>query len=157
MDETRAGSGETSHCRSMARNLAHTLQDHICSECTAPSSHPWLLWFIKSPLTWNSWILNYCSSCQLSKSTESLQARFTLSPSFVVVQSLSYVWFFETAWTVTYQAPLSLGFPRQEYRSGLPFSSPGESSRPKDGTSISCIGRWILYHWATREAQHLQV
>ena len=27
------------------------------------------------------------------------------------------------------------------------------SSRPRDGICISYIGRWILYHWATREAQ----
>ena len=26
------------------------------------------------------------------------------------------------------------------------------SSRPRDWTHISCIGRWVLYHWATREA-----
>ena len=43
-------------------------------------------------------------------------------------------------------APLSLGFPRQECWSGLPFSPPG------DRKCISCIGRWILYHWATWEA-----
>ena len=30
------------------------------------------------------------------------------------------------------------------------------SSRPRDWTHVSCIGRWILYHWATREA-HLCV
>ena len=30
-----------------------------------------------------------------------------------------------TPWTVPRQAPLSMGFPRQEYWSGLPFSSPG--------------------------------
>ena len=29
-----------------------------------------------------------------------------------------------TPWTVAHQAPLSLGFPRQEYWSGLPFPSP---------------------------------
>ena len=29
---------------------------------------------------------------------------------------------FETPWTVAHQAPLSLGFTRQEYWSGLPFS-----------------------------------
>ena len=29
-----------------------------------------------------------------------------------------------TPWTVTHQAPLSVGFPRQEYWSGLPFLSP---------------------------------
>ena len=27
------------------------------------------------------------------------------------------------------------------------------SSWPKDWTLVSCIGRWVLYHWATREAQ----
>ena len=33
------------------------------------------------------------------------------------------------------------------------ISSCKGSSRPRDWTCISCIGRWILYHWATREAQ----
>ena len=32
---------------------------------------------------------------------------------------------FATPWTVGYQAPLSMGFPRQEYWSRLPFPSPG--------------------------------
>ena len=27
------------------------------------------------------------------------------------------------------------------------------SSRPRDWTQVSCIGRWIIYHWATRGAQ----
>ena len=31
-------------------------------------------------------------------------------------------------WTVAHPAPLSIGFPRQEYWSGLPFPTPGESS-----------------------------
>ena len=35
-----------------------------------------------------------------------------------------------TLWTVACQAPLSTGFPRQEYRSGLPFPSPGEVPNP---------------------------
>ena len=33
---------------------------------------------------------------------------------------------FATPWTVARQAPLSMGFPRQEYWSGLPFPSPGD-------------------------------
>ena len=33
---------------------------------------------------------------------------------------------FVTLWTVGHQAPLSMGFPRQKYWSGLPFSSPGD-------------------------------
>ena len=31
-----------------------------------------------------------------------------------------------TPWTAAHQAPLSMGFPRQEYWSGLPFPSPGD-------------------------------
>ena len=31
-----------------------------------------------------------------------------------------------TSWTEALQAPLSTGFSRQEYRSGLPFPSPGD-------------------------------
>ena len=30
-----------------------------------------------------------------------------------------------------------------------------ESSRPKDQTPVSCIGRWLLYHWATWETPNL--
>ena len=44
---------------------------------------------------------------------------------FSSVQSLSHVQLFATPWTVAYQAPLSMGFSRQEYCSGLPFPSPG--------------------------------
>ena len=35
-----------------------------------------------------------------------------------------------TPWAVAHQAPLSMGFPRQEYWSGLPFSSPGDLPNP---------------------------
>ena len=42
----------------------------------------------------------------------------------VKVKSLSLVWLFATLWTVTQQAPQSMGFSRQEYWSGLPFPSP---------------------------------
>ena len=35
-----------------------------------------------------------------------------------------------TSWTVARQAPLSIGFSRQEYWSGLPFPSPGDLSDP---------------------------
>ena len=33
--------------------------------------------------------------------------------------------YFVTPWIVNHQVPLSMGFPRQEYWSGLPFPSPG--------------------------------
>ena len=54
---------------------------------------------------------------------------------------------FATPWTAARQAPLTKGFSRQEYWSGLLFPPPGESSWPRDRihvSCISCIGRWIL-------------
>ena len=46
------------------------------------------------------------------------------------VKSLSCVQLSATPWTVAYQVPLSMGFSRQEYWSGLPFPSPGDLSDP---------------------------
>ena len=40
------------------------------------------------------------------------------------MKSLSRVQLFAISWTVAYQAPLSMGFSRQEYWNGLPFPSP---------------------------------
>ena len=48
----------------------------------------------------------------------------------VKVKSLSHVQLFATLWTVAYQVPLSMGFSRQEYWSGLPFPSPGDLPNP---------------------------
>ena len=67
------------------------------------------------------------------------------------VKSLSRVWLFATPWTVAYQAPLSMGFSRQEYWSELPLPSPGESSWPRDQTQVSCIAGRCFNLWATRE------
>ena len=46
------------------------------------------------------------------------------------VKSLSCIRLFETPGSVAYQAPPSMGFPRQEYWSGVPLPSPlkGDSS-----------------------------
>ena len=48
----------------------------------------------------------------------------------VKVKSLSCVRLFATTWTVPHQAPLSMGFSRQEYWSGLSFPSPGDLPDP---------------------------
>ena len=48
----------------------------------------------------------------------------------VEVHLFSRVRLFETAWTVAYQGPLSMGFSRQEYWSGLPFPSSGDLRNP---------------------------
>ena len=47
--------------------------------------------------------------------------------NFFVVQScFSHAWLFVTLWLIGSQAPLTMGFSKQEYWSGLPFSSPGD-------------------------------
>ena len=55
---------------------------------------------------------------------------------------------------VAHQGPLSMGFSRQEYWSGLPFPSlehlPNLVIEPK--FPVFCIGGWILQPWATWEA-----
>ena len=49
---------------------------------------------------------------------------------FNKVSVLSHVQLFATPWTVARQAPLSMGFPRLEYWSGLPFPIPGDLLDP---------------------------
>ena len=47
-----------------------------------------------------------------------------------IVCVLSHVKLFATSWAVAHQVPLSMGFSRQEYWSGLPFLSPGDLPDP---------------------------
>jgi len=48
----------------------------------------------------------------------------------VKVKLLSCVRLFATPWTVAHQAPLSMGFSRQAYWSGVPLPSPGDLPDP---------------------------
>ena len=49
------------------------------------------------------------------------------------------------------RSPLSMGFSRQEHWSGLPCSPSGVSPMQGSNPGLPCC-RWILYHWATKEA-----
>ena len=54
-----------------------------------------------------------------------------------------------TLWTVAHQIPLSMGFPRQEYWSGLLFPSPGELPDPGiEPVSSALVGSLIQTSWA---------
>ena len=48
---------------------------------------------------------------------------------------LSRIQLFVTAWTEAHQMSLSVGFPRQEHWSGLPFHSPGDLPDPGNKTT----------------------
>ena len=76
------------------------------------------------------------------------------SVSMVDAQLLSCVLLFATPWTVTCQAPLSVGFSTQEYWSELPFPSPWELPNP-EMEPVSSAPQAILYHWATGKPLYL--
>ena len=82
----------------------------------------------------NSSVFNYCKdgeSINLSDTQNVLLFLYVLvcnciiSMQYYLLCSLSCVRLFANPWTVARQAPLSMGFFRQEYWSGLPFLSPG--------------------------------
>ena len=69
----------------------------------------------------------------------------------VKVKSLSHVRLLATPWTVAYQAPPSMGFPRQEYWSGVPLPSPLGSPFIQKATVFLYISNKIL------ENEHLKI
>ena len=89
------------------------------------------------------WLITLLSPCEIFLSI-SLDI-------YVCAKSLSRVWLLVIPWTVACQAPLFMGFSRQEYWSGLPCPPPGElpdlGIEPK--SHVSCTGKWVLdlnYH-----------
>ena len=64
-----------------------------------------------------------------------------------VLSRFSHVCLFETPWAVAHQAPLFMGFSRQEYWSGLPFSPPQDlpdpGIKPESLTSPALAGRFF--------------
>ena len=68
---------------------------------------------------------------------------------------LIWVQLFSSPWTVAHQAPLSMGFSRQEYWSGQSFPSPGDLPDLLQGIpeiQVSCISGRFFTIWALREA-----
>ena len=84
-------------------------------------------------LLWCLFIPQINSQSQVDSSPTSFDA-------FVVVQSLSHVCSFMTPWNVAYQAPMSMGFPRQEHWSGLPCPLPVDL--PDSGTDPQSPALW---------------
>ena len=59
----------------------------------------------------------------------------------------SRVQLFASLWTVARRAPLSMGFPRHEYWSGLPRAPPGDHPNPviKPTSLLFCTGQQALH------------
>ena len=66
---------------------------------------------------------------------------------FLCVRSFSCIQLFEAPWTIARQAPLSIGFTRQEYWSGLPFPTLGDlpdpGNKPASLASPALAGRFF--------------
>ena len=62
--------------------------------------------------------------------------------NYVCAQSLSRVRLFATLWTVALQAPLSMGFPRQEYWSELPLPPLGIFPTQGLNPHVLCFLYW---------------
>ena len=68
--------------------------------------------------------------CSASLVIRELQIK-TTRYHLLKVKLLSCVQLFETPWTIACHTPLYMGFPKQEYWSGLPFPSPGDLLDPE--------------------------
>ena len=67
-------------------------------------------------------------------------------------QQQQHIQLFVTPWTLAHQVPVSIGISQARILKWAVISFSRGSSWPRNGTHISCIGRWIPYSWATREA-----
>ena len=80
----------------------------------------------------------------------SLQRKSLPMPALCVrAQSLSHVQLCATPRTVARQAPVSMGILQARTLEWVALTASGRSSQPRGWTHFSCIGRWILYLWAT--------
>ena len=61
-----------------------------------------------------------------------------------------------TLWTVAHHAPLSMGFSRQEYWSGLPFPLPGDLPDPKIKPTVPVDPAFQADFFSTKPQGNLQ-
>ena len=81
-------------------------------------------------LSWDKWKETRRKTGRVGGKQRSGRENSRAYSAYVHVQSLSRVRLFATLWTMALQAPLSTEFSRQEYKNGLPFTSPGDLPDP---------------------------
>ena len=88
-----------------------------------------------------------------------LYSRSSLAISFIysIVCVLSRVQLFANPWTFTLPSFSVHGIFQARVLEWVTLFSSRESSQPRGWTLISCIGRQILYHWATWEALYIYI
>ena len=137
------------------RDLAKS-DSPLSGEAGLPVTASWVWATCSSLIRLTSSVLSLSNKSDvLDRGQEPLKKKF-LSPILLphcscacVLSHFSCVWLFATPWTVAHQAPLSMGFSRQEYWSGLPCSPPGDHPNPgmeSKSHYATCVGRRVLYH-----------
>ena len=81
-----------------------------------------------------------------------LKLCYSLCMCSCVLHHFSHCGFFATPWTVAHQAPLAVGFCRQECLEWVAMPSSRGSSWSRGQIHISCIASRFFTHWATWEA-----
>ena len=66
----------------------------------------------------------------------------SLSPHACMLSHFNHVWLFAALWTIACQAPLSMGFSRQKYCSGLLCPPPGIFPTQGSNPHLLCILYW---------------
>ena len=107
---------------------------------------PHLLW---SPIDWPSSLTTFPALSYPLTQPRRVQKVNTVTLHVCVPSHFIRVQLFETPWTIALQSPLSMGFSRQEYWSGLPCSPPRDL--PDPGLP-HC--RRILYHLSHEGSQN---
>ena len=119
-----------------------------------------VIWNVDTYCLWNKslfWIFWLSHEIYMYKFSDKSSA---LKEACVYAKLLQVCLTVCTLWTVACQAPLSMGFFRQENWSGLPCPPPEYLFTQGSNISyVSCIGRWVLYHQhqlgSPKEAQGL--
>ena len=85
------------------------------------------------------------------------QMRDTVQGLLPVVQLLSRDWLFATIWIVALPGSSVHGISQARILEWVAISFSRRSSPPRDWTRVSCLGRWILYHWAIWKALRYRI
>ena len=119
------GDSAVRSCLARRRTLLHIMWQPEWEGSLGENGYMCICGWVPSPFSWN-WhsIANWLCAC---------------------AQLLSCVWLLATPWTIAPQAPLSVGFSRQEYWSGLPCPPPGVFPTQKSNPGFP-HGRWNLYY-----------
>ena len=91
------------------------------------------------------WECKWCSHFRKQSGISAVKHRSTIVHALCSV--LSWVQLWGTVWTVARQAPLSMGFSRQAYCSGLPFPPLGIFPTQGSNLRVLCLLHWQADSW----------